>query len=440
MLSWSPDSRWLVAAGATSAGKPLRLNLISLETGEARPLTNPPDLSDGDVDPAFSPDGRSLVFSRIASMQLVEIRALRLSETLEPVGEPGKLPAEGSFARNPAWTPDGREILYASGLDLRSNIYRMPADGSGRSTIIDTFGDGAEGPTLSRSGGRLAFSRQFRNSTIWRLDTKTPAAPPQQLIASTAREAFPQYSPDGKRIAFYSNRSGVNQIWVCDADSTRAVQLTSMVGTITGTPRWSPDGQRISFDSNSSGNWQVYVMDAGGGRPTPLTNDEFTNVVASWSRDSRWIYFTSRRSGGDEDVWKIPSQGGAAVQVTHHGGNGAVESLDGRMLFFVKPQGGNVTSLWRRPVDGGEETQIAPSLFRYNFAVSGKGIYYTTPTRADNAATIEYLDLGSGKVTKLYTLTKPVDLGLAVSPDGRYVLFVENESYGSDLMLVEHFR
>ena len=92
------------------------------------------------------------------------------------------------------------------------------------------------------------------------------------------------------------------------------------------------------------------------------------------------------------------------------------------------------------PVDGGEETEIAPSVYRYNVAVTGKGVYYTTPTLADNAATIEYLDVASGKVTKVYTLTKPVDLGLSVSPDGRYVLFVQNDFYGSDLMLVENFR
>jgi Tol biopolymer transport system component/predicted Ser/Thr protein kinase len=439
LISWSPDGKSLVAAGATSVGWPLRLNLISLETGEVRSLTNPPDLSDGDVDPSFSRDGRSIVFSRIASMQVVDIRLLRLSDALQPIGEPVKLPTVGLAARSPEWTPDGREILYASGLDLRSNIYRMPADGSGRSTIIDAFGDGAGDPALPRAGGRLAFNRLLRNSTIWRLDAKAPSAPPRQFIASTAREAFPQYSPDGKRIVFYSNRSGTSQIWVCDADGTRAAQLTSMAGTITGTPRWSPDGQRISFDSNSSGTWQIYVMDAGGGTPKPLTNDEFSNVAASWSRDGRWIYFTSRRAG-DENVWKMPSQGGAVVQVTRHGGNGAVESRDGRTLFYVKALGGNTTSLWRMPLDVGEETQIAPGVYRYNFAVTETGIYYTTPAKSDSAATVEYLDLASGKVTKLYTLTKPADLGLAVSPDGRHILFAESETYGSDLMLVENFR
>src|SRR6185436_13269395 len=110
-------------------------------------------------------------------------------------------------------------------------------------------------------GKRLAFVRLIENSTIWRLDlqARTPAA--EQFIVSTAREAFPQYSPDGKRIVFYSNRSGQNQIWLCDADGSRATQLTSMTGTITGTPRWSPDSQRISFDSNTGGDWQIYVMD-----------------------------------------------------------------------------------------------------------------------------------------------------------------------------------
>jgi Tol biopolymer transport system component len=238
---------------------------------------------------------------------------------------------------------------------------------------------------------------------------------------------------------FYSNRSGLNQIWVCDADGTRAAQLTSMTGNITGTPRWSPDGKQISFDSNTGGDWQIYVMDADGGKPKPLTNDKLNNFVTSWSRNGRWIYF-GKGSNGDEQIWKIAPEGGAAAQVTRHGGTGSIESADGKTLFFVKALGGNRTSLWRMPVDGGNEIQVVPSLHRYNFAVTATGIYYDTVTLQDKPSSIEYLDFASGKVTTLYTLAKPVDLGLAVSPDGRYLLFAQNDFSGSDLMVVENFR
>ena len=437
LLDWSPDGKWLVVGGRRG-NDPSRLFAISIESGEEHPLTTPPATTNGDIEPAFAPDGRSIAFGRVMGMNLEEVWVLKVSATLEPQGEPRKLPVEGSFARGPAWTADGREILYASGIDLRSNIYRTAADGSGSSRLIEALGDGVEGPSFSYASRRLAFNRQLRNSNIYRLDLQARARGPEPFISSTSREAFPQYSPDGKRIVFYSNRSGLNQVWVCDADGTRATQLTSMTGNITGTPRWSPDGKMISFDSNTGGDWQIYVMDADGGKPKPLTNDKFGNFVTSWSRDGRWIYFG--RGLGNEQIWKVPAQGGTAVQVTRHGGSASAESTDGKTLYFVTSGPRNQGILWRMPVDGGEEVRVVPSLHRYNFALTATGVYYDTLTLPDTPSSIEFLDFASGKVTRLLTLTKPVDLGLTVSPDGHSLLFAQNDFSGSDLMTVENFK
>ena len=436
LIDWSPDGKWLVVGGKIG-DDPVRLHAISIESGEMRPLTSPPP-SAMDIEPAFAPDGKSIAYSRETGMNLSEIWIVKVSAALEPRGEPRKLPVSGSYARQPAWTADGREIFYAAGLGSQSNIYRAAADGSGPSRLIEALGDGVTGPALSHSSRRLAFARTLRNSNIWRLDVQAAPRAPQQLISSTVREASPQYSPDGKRIVFYSSRSGLNQIWVCDADGTRAAQLTSMTGNVTGTPHWSPDGKQISFDSNSGGDWQVYVMDADGGKPKALTADKANNFGSSWSRDGRWVYFSKGSSGNE--VWKVASQGGTAVQVTRNGGGGPAESPDGKTLYFVKALGGNRTSLWRMPAAGGDEVQVRPLIFRYNFALTPAGVYYDTPTAADEPSRIEYLDFATGKVTTLYTLTKPVDLGFDLSPDGRYLLFAQNDFAGSDLMLVENFK
>jgi Tol biopolymer transport system component len=441
MMAWSPDSKSLVIAGRT-ADSSSGLRALALDSGEIHPLTQPTlgtfELA-GDFSPAFSPDAKSIAFDRVTGMNLAEIFVLNLSSTLEPIGEPRRLPTASTFARDPVWLAGGREIVYASGLGLRSNIYRMAMDGSSASRLIEALGDGVANPSLSLSSGRLAYSRYVLNSNLWRLDLQSRGRAPEQLIASTTREAAPQYSPDGKRIVFYSNRTGTNQIWVSDADGTRAAQLTSMTGNITGTPRWSPDGRQISFDSNSGGDWQIYVMDADGGQPKALTSDKHNNNYASsWSRDGKWVYFT--KSVDHEQIWKVPPQGGEAVQVTRDGGSSPMESPDGRTLFFVKQVRGNRGALWRMPVAGGDATQVLPTVFRYNFAVTSGGVYYTPFPEGDRPASIEYLDFATGKVTAIHAMTKPVDLGLAISPDGRYLLFAQNDLSGSDLMLLENFK
>ena len=193
VLDWSPDGKWLVVAGTTGEG-PTRLHAVSIESGEVRPLTSPPN-SATDLEPAFAPDGRSIAFARWTGMNLADIWVLRVSPTLEPQGEPRRLPIEGTFARDPVWTADGREILYGSGLDIRANIYRVPADGSGPSRLIETLGDGVEGPSLSHGSRRLAYSRQL--SELEHLEAGSPG---QGACPGAARLVdVPRSGPAGTR-------------------------------------------------------------------------------------------------------------------------------------------------------------------------------------------------------------------------------------------------
>ena len=155
--------------------------------------------------------------------------------------------------------------------------------GSGAWTIgIDTgdvphplvpLGRNAAASTVARTG-RLAYSRQILQSNIWRQEIPARAGAILQsvrLTASSAVDFNAQYSPDGGRIAFSSNRSGSREIWTCASDGAQCVQVTTLNG-FTGTPRWSPDGRQIVFDSAAAGQTDVYVVDANGGSPRRLTD------------------------------------------------------------------------------------------------------------------------------------------------------------------------
>jgi Tol biopolymer transport system component/DNA-binding winged helix-turn-helix (wHTH) protein len=427
--SWSPDGKWLAVAGDMESKGSDGIFLVSVETGEVRPLTQPPSNDQFDFDPAFSADGASLVFSRQGIRTGGDFRRLSLGPGFVPLGEPQILPTRSLRATiTPAWASGGREIVFRSIYD--SSLYRMPATASSPPVRIAALGTGIGTFGLSRDGRRLAYSVGARNSNIWRLDLAAKGAAPERWIASTRREAFPQYSPDGRRIVFYSNRSGSLQIWVCDADGSRASAITSTKPAVNGTPRWSPDGRTISFDSNITGAYQIYTVSADGGKVRQMTCGAGSNYTASWSRDGRWIYFASN-AAGDAQVWKIPSHGGAPVQVTRHGGMAATESPDGKTLYYNKAVGKG--SLWKMPVEGGPEEKIAEPIFRYNYAASDKGVYLTRD------GSIDFVNFATGAIRTVLKTPRP-DVGLAVSPDGRYLLFAQVDAIGSDLMLVENFR
>ncbi len=251
----------------------------------------------------------------------------------------------------------------------------MPASGAGEPEPLPFTGEGIY-PTVSRSGNRLAYQNALCDTNIWRLSLSDPgvaAGAPSPFIASTRAEQSAQYSPDGKRIAFESERSGPTGIWVSDADGSNTVELFSRSGRFCWTPTWSPDGQHIAFNSNHEGNFDVYIIRASGGKPVRLTTNSADDGYPSWSRDGNWIYFASNRTPRWE-VWKVPTGGGKEIQVTRNGGQTAFESPDGKSIYYTKefPSSG----LWKMPLSGGEESQVLPSVVGHDFSLVKEGIYF----------------------------------------------------------------
>src|SRR5262249_46640158 len=152
-----------------------------------------------------------------------------------------------------------------------------------------------------------------------------------------------------------SDRSGRYEFWICDSEGHSPYPLASD-GKV-GAASWSPDGQQIAFDSPDQAKLKIYVMSAEGGVPRRLTSGNSNDFMPTWSRDGRWIYFASNE-GGDVQVWKIPSVGGSAVQVTRNGGIVALESRDGKFLYYSKGPTSTGPGFWRVSVEGGEEVPV----------------------------------------------------------------------------------
>ncbi len=338
-IGWCPDSSCVLVTDSRGAGHPDALFVVALESGEKRELTHPAGLA-ADVDPAVSPDGRSVVFRRNTTPFSGQFYRLSLTNGMVPEGEPVRITSTRHLtAGKPSWLPDGREILFpASG-----GLWRLNPFGGGTPTRLPFVGQDGHDPVVSRTAAgrlRLVYKRHFSDGNVWRVDTGASGggadSAPVAAIASTRADYFPNLSPDDRRIAFASDRSGELQIWVADTDGSHAVQLP-LLASSTGAayPRWSPDGKTIVFHGDPAGRPDVMVVPASGGKPRILTTEMANGGLPSFSRDGRWIYFCVVEDANMR-VWKIPVSGGAAVQVTKDAGTFAIESHDGRDLYYVE--------------------------------------------------------------------------------------------------------
>jgi Tol biopolymer transport system component len=439
-LSWSPDGEWLALCERPRVDEPARIVKVSLTTLEKKPLTFPPAGTLGDLCPELSPDGRTLAFFRSASRTWGG-----WDVWVQPVSRPearqvtfGRYGWRGGLA----WTADGKELLFSTSQGYKGGgrIFRVPVTG-GAPALPAGIGSDTSWPSVR--AGRMVHVQPFPESwDVWRLPGRRSRAAdrkPEKLIASRWSDAAPSYSPDGRRIAFNSDRSGTGQVWVCDEDGANPVQLTGLGSSaaVWGTP-WSPDGRRIVFASGESGGAAIYVVDSEGGVPQRLTYEPSEAGQATFSRDGRSIYFASDRSGRFE-IWRIPATGGPAVQVTHGGGLAAQESWDARHVYYAKTEAGK--DLWRVPVEGGEETPVPgvqPEAWT-EWTLSRAGIYWTSGSRGYYA--IHFFDFESGRSEMLFSKQSPADtICLAVSPDEKWILHAEQPNPQSELMLVENFR
>jgi Tol biopolymer transport system component/DNA-binding winged helix-turn-helix (wHTH) protein len=458
-LSWSPDGRSLAVVDRSSPGEPLGIFLLDIASGVKKRLT--PPSSHSDILPAFSPDGRTVAFSRTLLPRGPFVHVVPLVG-----GEPRELVPTRFPRGRLAWVPGGEEVLFAavplagdggqprpssSGRAVAS-LWRVAAD-DGEATLL-AGSENAVDVAVSTDGRRLVYSQAMSDLDIWRLDLgPAPATGEAQtrFAPSTKNDANPQFAPDGERVAFTSGRSGHNEIWVVDGQGRHPLRLTYLDGSA-GAPRWSPDGKTIAFDfAAKDGNVDIYVISASGGLPRRVTTSPAVDATPSWSKDGRFIYFGSHRDG-QVQVWKVPSSGEEpenARQVTRGGGFAAIESPDGLHVYFTKRMSGTLdpqNAIWRIAVDGGDEEMVVEG-YRSSHAswdLTAEGLYFVDqePSSWGTSWVVRFQGFGRRRATEVARLRHPPFLGgpaVSVSPDGRWML--STQSHGeSDLMLVTTSR
>lgn len=440
VFSWSPDGKWIVYSGQSIAGGKFRLFALSVETGESRPISTAGAVSGGDSSPSLSGDARWLAFVRYLAPRNGRIFIQALGPGIAPEGEPTEAPSSRLAVHSPNWIENGEGLVFADA----SRIFQWDRK---RGTTLVYAANGQLGgmslnPKPAGGGWQMVVANDRQDIDIWSigLDVKTSRAtgPAVVFLHSTEWDSHPDFSPDGRMVTFVSSRSGVRELWVCDADGGGLRQLTHLNAPLMGYPKWSPDGTRIAFHARLPEVSEVYVVDIRQGEPRQVTHENPGLALATWSNDGKFLY-ASTLVGGTAVSYRFPAEGGKSERLWV--GDLVKGSLDGKYILYRKS---NTPGIFRRPAEDApknrEELLIRdfwPTHQMGGYAPTAGGIYYVSCDAAGKPGPFRFFDYRSHQSIDVAPAAAGLKSGLTVSPDGRRLLFSASKDAGGDLLSLQ---
>jgi eukaryotic-like serine/threonine-protein kinase len=433
--SYSPDGERL-AFDAELAGAQ-RVWVADTRGRNPRQVTSDSSEAVVHTEPRWSPDGSKLVFRRIEKLKSDIAIVNPATQAVTRVTD------DYVFDIYPSWTPDGRSVVFSSSRGGGVNLWqaRLGADGAPSAVEQLTTGAGDDVQASVHPDGReLAFAVRGINSDLWQLpvspETGRASGHPTPVLGTTRVESRGAWSPDGRWLAFNSDRAGEMNIWALDS-ARRERQVTSGPGG-DYQPDWSPDGHALVFFSARGGNTDIWRVGLADTALTRLTEDPALDINPAYSPDGQRIAFVSDRSGRFE-VWVMQADGTGQKQVASVGcwGHFVVWTADSRAVVF-RGEHDRQMQIYRVDVVSGALTPLPPvrSGGHMSFSPSQSVIMDVSSHKVLWAHPVE-----GGEPYEVYQFPDP-DVRIDYprwSPDGRRVVFDRAAPRGADLWTLEGF-
>ena len=392
------------------------------------------------VRPRWSPDGTRIVFQNIDRTKF-DVRVVDIA-----TGRYFSVTDDAVQDLNPVWSASGRFIYYSSYRGGGINIWRSSVmqDGSIAGPPQQmTLGAGQDVEiAISPDRKRLAFSILRQNADIWRLpvspETGLANGEPQEVITTTREDSRGSWSPDGKLIAFNSDRTGEMNIWLHNLDTRQSKQLTSGGGG-DFQANWSPDQSKIVFFSSRAGTADIWCVNVETGKLDQLTTTDSVNVNPFYSPDGQMIAYNSDETGRPE-IWVMNSDGSEQRQLSDTGvmGHFMRWGKTGDAIIYRSPGGGSAQTvkigldgsapIALAEVAGGAHMSFSPDHTRIMDVVGHKALWVSP--------------LDGGTPEKVFEFEDPeVRIDYPVwSPDGHWILFDRFRPSGGDIWMMENFE
>ena len=431
--AWSPDGQSIAFQSDRSGHWDIWT--VPARGGEPRRVTSDVDI---DYQPAWSPDGKWIAYASVQAQAGGRLRFVPADGT----GTPRDLNLEGESVARPAWSPDGAWLYFATGRSLA--VAKTTLSRVSFATVADaaplvqrvTLGASADiDPDVAASGRRLAYAGVSYSPDLWVLDVKTGDQRP--LTSTSCLEDYPHLSPDGRTLAFFSDRTGEPSLYTLDLEGRAWQPLTPEGGATM--PRWSPDGKTVAFIRLAPQGVSVALQAVGSlsvkdvvSLPRPASMQG-----AEWAPDGRSLVFSQTTPDGRSSI-RVVDLAGSVREVAAPGGAAmfATWSPDGRLLAFQHEEHG-LRQIWVAPAGGGEARPITKGTLE----LSHPQWSARHPDRilvVVNHKNLATVSVSTGELTPLTRFddsTRYVDYP-SWSPDGTRVYFSMTRKVG-DLFLLE---